>query len=146
MTLAAQDRRLRLALPALLLLAGALTAPACALDLIQDVSREKARELGITVEVKPRSDDVWVQVHYRPAEPKKPFRRTVLEVTRDGKRLLLTSLVPLKPAPDTMRFDFYIDPAALPNATVTLIVQEEPLTGIGYRLKMKDFQPPATAR
>jgi hypothetical protein len=123
---------------ALLLVCG-LPRRAPALDLIQDVSKEKAKELGIQVRLQPRERDVWVQVEYRAVGPLKEFKRADLDLTRDGKPLLSASLMPRKPSPDVMRFDFYIDPAALPDATVMVVVWSDPLTGIAYRLRMKDY-------
>jgi len=53
--------------------------------------------------------------------------------------------VPPNP-PQTWKAKFfhnYIDPAALPNASVTIVFWTGPRTGIGYRLKMKEFAAPA---
>jgi hypothetical protein len=130
----------------LLLLLCGLPGRCLALDLIEDVSKERAKELGITVRLQPRPEDVWVQVEFKPTGPKKEFKRTDLDVTQGGKRLVAATLMPWKPTPDSMRFDFYIDPAALPNSTVTIVVWEDGITGIGHRLKMKDFMPPPASR
>ena len=45
-----------------------------------------------------------------------------------------------------VHLEFYGDPAALANSTVTLFVHNEPLGGTGYRLKMKDFLAPEASR
>lgn len=137
------SRRSLLALAALLLLPCLLQRPAPALDLLKNVSKEEAKQLGIVVTAKPRdSGDVWVQVEYKAAGPMKEFKYTHLRLAKDGKRLVSASLQPVKPTPDTMRFDFYVDPAMLPHATVTIVVWSDPLTGTGYVLKMKDYLPP----
>lgn len=145
MTLFASYRPL-LPFLALLLLCG-LATPCLALDELMDVSRERAKELGITVNLKPRTDDVWVQVEFKPTGPKKEFKYTYLDVTQGGKKLVSSVyLMPFRPTPDSMHFEFCIDPAALPNATVTITVWEDPLTGVGYQLRMKDFMAQAASR
>lgn len=132
---------------ALLLLLGGLPGRCLALDLISDVSKERAKELGITVRSQPSANnDLWVQVEFKPTDPKREFKRADLDITRNGKRLVTASLMPQRPAPDRMRFDFYIDPAALPDASVMIVVWSDPLTGQGYRIKMKEFVAPPASR
>lgn len=132
----------------LLLVLTTVPAPCFALDLLRDVSKEEATKLGITVQAKPRPQDgdVWVQIELKPTGPKKEFKYTHLNVTQGGKKLVSATLMPYHPKPDTLSFDFYIDPAALPNATVTITVWEDPLTGVGYVLKMKDYLPTPASR
>ena len=125
----------------LLILLCALTGPAFALDLLKDVSKAEAKELGITVRVTPREKDVRVQVDFKPTGPKKEFKYAYLEVTRGGKRLVLAYVMPWKPTPDTTHFEFYTDPAALPETTFTVTVWDDPITGQGYVLRMKDYLP-----
>ena len=144
MTLAAHRRPVLTALALVLLLAG-LPGRCFALDEIMDVSPARARELGIMVRLQPRAEDVWVQVEFKPTEPKKAFKYTVLDVTQGGKRLVSTYLMPFKPTPESLRFDAYLAPAAVPDSTVTVTVWEDPLTGIGYQLKLKEFMPPPQA-
>jgi hypothetical protein len=139
-------RRPALSFLALLLLLCELPARGFALDLIEEVSKARAKELGISVRQTPRANDVWVQVEFKPTDPKKPFKYTILDVTRAGKPLVSTNIMPWKSGTDTLGFDFTIDPAALPDASVTIVVWEDPITGHGYRLRMKDFIPPAAAR
>lgn len=141
----AASLRLTLGVLVLLLASSAAPAPCFALDLLKDVSKEEAQKLGITVKAKPRPQDgdVWVQIQFKPTGPKKEFKYTHLNVTQGGKKLVSATLMPYHPAPDALSFDFYIDPAALPNATVTITVWEDPLTGQGYVLQMKDYLPAA---
>jgi hypothetical protein len=76
----------------------------------------------------------------------KEFRWADLELTQGEKRLVTAALMPRKPSPDSVHLEFYGDPAALADATVTLFVHDEPLGGTGYRLKMKEFLTPAASR
>ena len=131
---------------ALLFALCALPAPCSALDLIKDVSKESAKELGITVSSRTRAEDVWVKVEFKPTGPMKELKRADLVLTQGGKPLVTASLMARKPTPESFYFDFYVDPAALPNATVTIVVWGDPITGYGYRLKMKDHLPQAASR
>lgn len=146
MTLSA--RRMRsLPVLALAVVLGGFTTRASALSFITDVSKERARELGIVVSSQPASnDDLWVKVEFKTTGALQGYRYSHLELTRDGKRLLQVELRPRKPAPDSpaenVQLDFYLDPAALPNTTVTVYAYNEPRSGTGYRLKMKDFLSP----
>src|SRR5262245_45692129 len=107
MLLAAHRRPPLTALAFVLLLAG-LPGRCFAVDEIMEVSPAQARELGITVRLQPRAEDVWVQVEFKPTGPKKEFKYTVLDVTQGGKRLVTTYLMPFKPTPDSLRFDAYL--------------------------------------
>lgn len=44
-----------------------------------------------------------------------------------------------------MLVEYYVDPAALADSTVTLVFYSEPLTGVGFRLKMSDSTPSTAA-
>jgi hypothetical protein len=100
----------------------------------------------VQAQPRPDSGDVWVKVDFQTTGALKNFSWAELEVNRDGKRLVTATLMPRKPAIDSppreKRLEFYIDPAALPDATVTVFASQ-PLFSSGYRLKMKDFLPPA---
>jgi len=137
---------------ALLPLLCALQRPASALIEIEAVSKARAKELGITVQVKPRpaSGDVWVWVDFKNRGALKGFSSADLVVSKDGKRLVMAALMPRKPATDSpaeeTRLDFYIEPSLLPEATVTVIVYPGKIEGSGYQLTMKDFLPAIAPR
>ncbi|MCC2671110.1 MAG: hypothetical protein K0Q72_3581 [Armatimonadetes bacterium] len=129
-----------------------LQRPASALVLTKDVSVKDAKELGITVHAQPRPSvgDVWVKVSFKTTGALKEFTGANLVVVKDGKRLLMADLRARKPAinsaPEEQQLEFYIDPATLPGASVTVISYSQPLTGIGYRLNMSDFVPQPASR
>jgi hypothetical protein len=135
----------------LLLLAGGLQQPVSALIRIADVSPARAKELGITVEAQPRANesDIRVQVKFKATGALKSFQYAELELAKDGKRLLVTSLRPQKPGgdsgPEDRQLEFYVDHTLAPDATV-LIVASAARGGSGYQLKMKDFLPPIRAQ
>lgn len=145
--------RLQPLLSGMLPLLFALQQPALALIGIKPVSKAEAKDLGITVQAKPRPDsgDVWVQVDFKTRGALEGFTWADLVVSKDGKRLLMTALMPRKPAVDSTseetRVEFYIEPSLLPDATVTVVAYpKRQVEGIGYQLKMKDFVSPAASR
>ncbi|MGV3719308.1 MAG: hypothetical protein ACO1SX_00240 [Actinomycetota bacterium] len=139
-----------LAVLAALVLTCGLAERCSALILLTDVTPEKANELGITVRSRTRENDVWVQMEFKTTGPMKNFKWADLEVKQGGKHLVTVPILPRKPANDSpeesKQLAFYIDPAALPNAAVTVVVYDAPLTGTGYRFKMKDFLPSSASR
>jgi len=146
MLISALRRPLLTSLVLLLLLCG-LPGRSYALYGIQDVSKGRAKELGITVNPGPSANnDLRVQVEFKTTGPMKKFRWADLELTQGEKRLVTAPLMPRKPTADSVHLEFYGDPVALANATVTIFVQNEPLGGTGYRLKMKDFLAQAASR
>jgi hypothetical protein len=120
-----------------------LAQPCLALILIKDASPDQAKELGIAVRPVRRENDVRVLVDFKTTGALKNFRYANLALTQGEKTLVSAALMPRKPTrdsgPENVQLEFYVDPEALPNASVTVIGYPEPLTGIGYRLKMKDF-------
>jgi hypothetical protein len=134
-------------LPALCALPGRSFAMAS----VGDVSKERAKELGITVRSQPSANhDLWVQVEFKTIGAMKEFKWADLEVMQGGKRLVTAALLPrkrtLESPPESKMLEFYIDPAALADTTVTIFVYNVPLSGIGYRLKMKEFLARAASR
>ncbi len=76
----------------------------------------------------------------------KEFRWADLELKQGEKRLVTAALRPQNPTPDSVLLQFYMDPAAVPNTTVTIFVYPGGRGGVGYQLKMKDFLTPAASR
>jgi hypothetical protein len=67
-------------------------------------------------------------------------------MTADGKHLVSAPLFTRRPAADAVSVYFSADPAHLPNCTLTIVVNNVPLGGTGYRFKVKDFIEVAKAR
>ena len=118
---------------ALTLLLGALPARCFALILIKEVSTEEAKQLCITVRSQPAQyNDLWIHVEFKTTGGLKGFRWADLELSQGGKRLVTATLMPRDLSPDTKEVEFYLDPTALPNATVMIVAYNEPLTGTGW--------------
>jgi hypothetical protein len=113
-----------------------------ALAVIQDVSPDKAKALGITVRSQlSANDDLMVIVEFKKQGDMKEFRWADMELSRNGKRVISSAIQPLSTDKDTVRLDLYMDPAAIADTMVTVFVYNEPRSGVGYRLRLKDFLP-----
>lgn len=146
MRLTARGRSL-VTLLALLVLVCGLPARSLALVEILQISKERATRMGIAVRVQPSANkDAWVRVEFKTTGALKEFRYADLELTQDGKRLVTASLMPRKPDPQSVLLEFYGDPAALANASVTIVAYDQPEGGTGYRLSMKDYLAQVAAR
>ena len=130
----------------------ALQLPAAALTLIKNVTPAQAKELGITVNVQPRPEagDIWVKIDFKTVGDLKRFTGANLTVTENGKQLVSAQLMASKPAvdskPEEKQVAFYVEPSALAQTAVTIVSYNEPLTGTGYRLQMKDFMQKTARR
>ena len=136
------SKRALLTLFAAVLCLGAFAERVSALAEILDVSPDKAKQLGITVRSQPSAnDDLMVIVEFKKQGDMKEFRWADMELSRNGKRVISSAIQPRNTDKDTVRLDLYMDPAAIPDTSVTIFVYSQPRSGIGYRLKLKDFLP-----
>jgi hypothetical protein len=106
---------------------------------LEDVTKERARELGVTV----RSEDrgaagVKLWLEFKPQGQLKNFGRAELEVNADGKHVVTAPLLASHPTKDLVSIQFTAAPSYLANSIVTLIVPGG-LGGEGYRFPMKEF-------
>ena len=85
-------------------------------------------------------------MEFKPVSANKQPKYVNLDVTRGGKRLVYAALLPYHPSPDTTRFTFYIDPTALPDASIVVTEVGAPLPRHGYVLHMRDYLPAAASR
>lgn len=128
-----------LAAVGLLTLVCAATSRCYALAEIEPINKDRARQLGITVTTGPSANsDLRVQVDFKTTGALKGFRWADLALARGGKRLISSSLAPQKQDPDRVHLEFYLDPAALADTTVTIFAYEG-RSGIGYEMRMKEF-------
>jgi hypothetical protein len=121
---------------------GAFARQSSALAVIQPVAAEKAKELGITVRSQPSAnDDLMVIVEFKKQGDMREFRWADMELSRNGKRVISSAIQPRTTDKDTVRLDLYMDPDAVKDTSVTIFVYNEPRSGVGYRLTLKDFLP-----
>lgn len=113
-----------------------------ALAVLEDVSKDRAKQLGIIVRSQPSAnDDLMVIVEFKKQGDMRGFRWADVELRRKGKRVISSAIQPRTTDKDSVRLDLYMDAAAIPDTTVTIFVYNQPRSGIGYRLKLKDFLP-----
>ena len=138
MSLAARFRS-PLAAIGLLTLVCAAAGRCYALAEIEPINKDRARQLGIAVTTGPSANnDLRVQVDFKTTGALKGFRWADLELARGGKRVISSSLMPQKQDPDRVHLEFYLDPAALADTTLT-VFSYEGRGGIGYQMQMKDY-------
>jgi hypothetical protein len=91
--------------------------------LIEGVTRERAKELGVTVRSQKNGKSVRVWLEFK---------------TDAGKQLMSATLQPSHPSRDSVSVGFSADPSYLPNSALTINVPHG-LGGEGYRFRIKDF-------
>ena len=121
-----------------LLFAG--TSRCFALVEIAEVSKERARELGVTLRSQPNGEaGVAVWLEFKTKGELKNFTHVDVRVTGGGKTLIHAYLQPSRPTPDSFSAYFSADPAWLAASELTIVVKNGERTLIGYQFKVKDF-------
>jgi len=116
--------------------------PGLALQLNQDVSRERAKELGVTIRSNLDGENgVKVWLEFVPAGALKNFTHVDLEIDADGKRLVAAPLLASRSTAEKVSVHFSADPAYLATSVLTIVVQDAE-ERFGFRLKVKDFLEP----
>ena len=105
-----------------------------------DVSRERAKELGVTIRSHTNGEaGVAVWIEFKTQGVLKNFTRVELEITAGGKPLVDAPLLTYRPTPGSVSVYFSADPAYLATSVLTIVVQDGERTRIGYQFKVKDF-------
>jgi len=129
----------------------AASSPCFAEMLITDVSRAKAKEMGVAIRSHKNGDaGVKVRLEFRTQGVLKDFNRVELIICANSqlgaKRLVSAPLLAERPAADSVSACFSADPSYLATSEVWIIVNDPPLGGTGYRFKVIDFiEPEVTA-
>jgi hypothetical protein len=117
--------------------------PGLALQLNQDVCRERAKELGVTIRSNTDGENgVKVWLEFVPAGALKNFSHVDLEIDADGKRLVSAPLLTSGPTAEKVSVHFSADPAYLATSVLTIVVEDEARERSGFRFKVKDFLEP----
>lgn len=106
---------------------------------IENVSKERARELGIHIRAEaagPR--DVWIVCELEPKGVLKEFSRVDLEITDGGKLLVSAPLRVDRSKPGRISVSFVADRAHL-DQMMLRIVAGQPMNMHGHDLRMKGF-------
>jgi len=106
---------------------------------IEDVSKTRAKELGVAIRSEMAgANEVHVWLEFKTKGELKNFGRVQLEITAGERSVLSATLLPRHPSSDAVSIFFSADPATMPECMVTLVVNDA-LGGEGYRFKMSDF-------
>jgi hypothetical protein len=108
--------------------------------LIEDVSRERAKELGMEIRLKAAgSDSVTVELAFKTEGELKSFSRVDMQI-RDGTKVLLaSSLREERTNSGRVAVSFSADHSIVDKITLRVMTTEPELGGSGYDLRVKDF-------
>ena len=111
-----------------------------ALESIEPVSKERAKELGLEIRSHAAGPGlVRVELEFETKDELKSFSRADLEI-RDGDKLLVSStLREDRPGPGRVVVSFAADRADLGKITLKVVAQPGERTRIGYEVRAKDF-------
>ena len=136
--------KLILTLLVALFLAG--TSQCFALMEIAEVSKERAKEMGVTLRSRPNGDaGVAVWIEFKAVGVLKNFTRVELRMTSGGRHLVSAPLLASR-TEDKVEAYFSADPDQLAGCTLLIAVTDAPRTHIGYEFRVKDFVEPTKPR
>jgi len=108
--------------------------------MIEDVSKAQAKEMRMTIRSHANGDaGVKVWLEFKTQGKLKEFSRVELRMTVGGKHLVSAPLQASRPTADSVSAYFSADPSYLATSELWIVVDDEPLGGTGYRLKVKEF-------
>ena len=111
-----------------------------ALEGIEFVTKERAKELGLEIRANAAGPDaVRVELEFETKGELKDYSRVALEMEDEGKLLLSSTLREEKSPPGRIVVSFAADRAKLDKITLKVVVQYSPRTRTGHVLKVKEF-------
>ena len=132
-------------LAGLILLLAISAHPCLAMMSIEDVSKSRAKELGMEIHTNGAGPDATlVQLEFDVKGDLKRFARVDLEIHDRGKLQLFASLKEERPKPDRVAVSFSASRAQLENATLR-VVTGFPGNYSGHDLRVKNFIDPQKA-
>jgi hypothetical protein len=120
-----------------------ITAPCLAMMELEDIHKDRAKELGIEVRASPAGPDAArIELEFAPAGQLKDFVRVDLEIS-DGDKLLLSSSLMRETygKPDHVLVGFACGRSQLDKVTLR-IVTGFPMSMVGHDVHLKDFVDP----
>lgn len=129
------------------LLLAAASRECCALQHNVEVSKERAKELGVTLRSNVDGENgVKVWIEFEPKGDLKEFSHVTVDISSGGKRLVSAPLLTGRPSPERVAVHFSADPTLLPSSVLTIVVNAGERTRIGYQFQVKDFVEPQKSR
>ena len=130
----------RLSIPVLAFLLIALPSPCFAMMEIWDLSKEQAKAFGVVLRAsKNGMAGVQVRLEFKTEGKLKNFARVELRITAGKGPLVSAPLLTSRPRPGIVAARFSAGPAYLAESTLMIVVQDGPMSRVGYQLKVKDF-------
>ena len=110
--------------------------------LIADVSKEEAKQMGVTIGSRKNGEaSVEVRLEFKTTGKFEKFKRVELEIGKGQNQIMSAPLLPTYPNPGSISVRFSVNPAYIADSTLMIVV-DAALGGEGYRLKVKDFLDP----
>ena len=116
------------------------SSPCFALQENMDVSKERARTIGVTIRSHPNGEaglKVWVE--FKTEGVLKNFDRVEFEMRAGGKPVVSAPLLASRPAVNTVSAYFSADAHYLATSVLTIVVQDGERNRVGYQFKVKEF-------
>jgi hypothetical protein len=130
-------------IPIVMLLFMAACTQSFALQQNVEVSRERAKELGVTIRSNVDGENgVKVWLEFLPRGVLQNFSQVDLTIGAPGKRLVVAPLLVSRPAPGMVSVHFSTDVANLATSELTIVVQDGARDRNGFHFKVKDFIEP----
>ncbi len=109
------------------------------LRVIAEVSKEQAKEMGVTLRSRPNGEaGVAVWIEFKAVGGLKNFTHVELRMTSGGKHLVSAPLLATR-TEDKVEAYFSADPDQLAGSTLLIAVTDAPRTHVGYEFRVKDF-------
>jgi hypothetical protein len=110
---------------------------------IEQVSRERAKQLDMEVRLKAAgSDSVTVELAFKTEGELKSFSQVSLEIKDGAKVLVSSSLHEERSSSGRVAVSFSADRKILDKLTLRVVVSDPRLGGAGYDLRVRDFIEP----
>lgn len=121
-----------------LLVAGA--NPCFAMISVENVSKKRAEELGVTFQTSTNGEaGTRVTLKFKFEGELKQITYVQLQIGEKEDRIMSAPLLVSNPNPSIGSVTFSADPAYLPKSSLMIVVYHGPKGDVGYNFKIKDF-------
>lgn len=113
----------------------------CAAEIsVENVSKERAKELGITFRTNTNGEaGIRVTLEFKMDGELKNITHVELQIGENEDRIASAQLFVSSPRPDNAAVSFSAYPAYLPRSSLMIVVYHGPKGDVGYRFNVKDF-------
>lgn len=108
--------------------------------MISDVTRERAKAMGVTMLSWKNGDaGIKVTLKFQTRGVMKDFAGAELRITADRKHLVSAPLKVSRLDSESVSVSFSVAPSSMANSAFWIYVDDSPRGGSAYRFKVKDF-------